>query len=247
MKRRSGGNQAPGDERRKPPSRAKTAPSGSVRRREGFQRASMDPAMFSPEFDLSAAIEASQATYDKKDPDTIRWLKLHRVPRYVAANLERVIAGEGFSQEEARWCCIQFGVRQLLSSEHYQSWKQLRDLAISKTTRYQCDGDWDDVQERLNHFSFKPGDCHSGTYAISARIPEEIKKKLQRAANVLGMPASTLAAICVIDALRNLDGVMHKSDMDATMDDFFELLQRRTRRLRNLLVEIEILSPGQAP
>jgi hypothetical protein len=120
-------------------------------------------------------------------------------------------------------------------------------LAISKTTRYQCDGDWDDVQERLTKFSFKPGDCHSGTYATSARIPEEIKIQVLGAANILGMPASTLATICFIDALRNLDEVMHQSDMDSTMTEFFTLLERRTRRLRNLLVEIEILSPRQEP
>jgi hypothetical protein len=246
MNRRSGGEPTPGEKLPKSP-RAKRDASRSARRGEGFKLASMDPAAISPVFDLSAAIRDSREAYDKKDTDVIKWLKLHRVPRYVAANLERVIAGEGFSQEEARWCCIQFGVGQFISSNRFQAWKQLRDLAISKTTRYQCDGDWDDVQERLNNFPFKPRDCHSGTYAISTRIPEEIKIQVQGAASVIGMPASTLATICVIDALRNLNGVMHQSDMDSTMSEFFTLFERRTRRLRNLLVEIEILSPGQAP
>lgn len=245
MKRRSGRQPKP-REKLRPSSRAVAGQPGSGRREGSVEFGSIDPATFAPVFDLSAAVRASRETYDKKDKDAIKWLKFHRLPRYVAANLERVIAGEGYSQEEARWCCVQFGVQQLLATEQFQEWKQLRELAISKSTRYLCDGDWDDVQERLTRFSFKPGECHSGTYAISARIPEEIRVQVAGAAKILGMPASTLATICFVDALRRLDGVMHQSDMDSTMSEFFTLLERRTRRLRNLLVEIEVLSPGHA-
>jgi hypothetical protein len=201
--------------------------------------------MVSPPFDLFEAVEESREIYDKKDKDIIKSLSLYRVPSYVRANLDRVIFGEKISHEEARWCCIEFGVRRIFASDEFEEWEKLYELATSRKTSYDSDGDWDDVQERLRKFSFKPGDLHSGTYSTNARLPEPIRAQVSGAAKILGMPASTVATICFIDALRDLDHVMHRKDMDATIEEFFTLLKRRTQRLRNLLVEVGVLMPRQ--
>ena len=211
------------------------------------KRASFSRDCFESEFDLLAAIRESQSTYDKQDKDQIKWLSLHRLPKYVIANVDRVIAGEEVSHEEARWCCIEFGIGRLYASGEYKAWEALQELALSKESQYREDGDWDDVQERLTTFRFQPTDCHQGTRSVNARIPEPIKAQVSGAAKVLGMSATTVATICLIDALRELEFVMHKKDLNATMSEFYRLLRRRTRRLRRLLVEVEVLEPGEAP
>lgn len=247
MKHRSPGAREAGKSRRESATPPKGHESGSARQFRGkFPVASTDPAKFEPVFDLFAAIEESRQTYDKKDRDVIKSLTLYSLPTYVRANLNRVIHDEGVSHEEARWCCIEFGVRQLFASPRFKAWKKLYEQTTSRKTRYKNDGDWDDVQECLNRFRFKPRDLHTGTYTTNARIPEPIRAQVSGAAKVLGMSASTVATTCIIDALRVLEDVMHKDDMDATIEEFYGLLERRTKRLRHLLVEVEAIRPGEA-
>lgn len=209
---------------------------------------SFDPdALVEAQFDLFEAIEKSRKTYDKNDKDLIKTLTLYGLPKYVRANLDREIAGKEVSHEESRWCCIQFGVRRLFADERFQEWEELHDLANSRESHFKNDGDWDDVQERLTRFPFKPHDCYTGTYTTNARIPEPIRAQVTGAAKILGMSASTVATICFIDALRDLDHVMHRKDMDNTIEQFYSLLKRRTQRVRNLLVEVGAIQPRRVP
>lgn len=230
-----------------PPSRvSKPETSPSAPRFKGkFRIASTDPSTFSPVFDLFAAVEDSRSRYDKTDKDLIKSFTLYSLPNYVRANLNRVILNEGVSQEEARWCCIHFGVGRLFADERFKQWNALYELATAKQTHYQNDGDWDDVQDCLERFRFKPNDYYTGARTTNARLPEPIRAQVAGAAKVLGLPASTIATVCFIDALRRLDDVMHGKDMDSTVEDFFNRLERRTQRLRNLLVEVGVIEPRQ--
>jgi hypothetical protein len=198
-------------------------------------------------FDLLSAIKESREASAEGDWDIIKNLTLYKLPNYARANLNRVILNENVSHEEARWCCIHFGVRRICASEQFKEWKKLYELATSKETIYESDGDWDDVQERLTTFKFEPHDLHAGRHTTNARIPEPIKAQVSGVAKILGKSASTIAAVCFIDALRDLDGVMHKKDMDDMMEEFYSILERRTVRLRRLLVEIGVLEPGESP
>ena len=189
------------------------------------------------DFKLSEVIDPLKTLFPE---DEISPLTLRKIPVWIRSEVKRQIFDSRFSEESAMCICIEKALARLEATRDKRLWRLLSEAAIGTKQKYPDSEDFDEVNSFCTKFPFTINDNHGEHYDRNLRMSTRLKTQLTAIAPKLGITASILAQVLLIDGLRSQRDVIHGDLLDKIVTDFYRKLHKRLSKLAHLLRSYEI-------
>lgn len=195
----------------------------------------MDDLEYTHPFDLLTACDKeinrkTESGLEEWRPDNLKQTEMYRVSNAILSNVERLISGSSYSEEQALSALIRHSFeRQNYHCRLKRWWIAIREGVINRDQQFERSQHFSIIYKYVSEHKMNLPNFGTGTRHKKFRIPEDLLGRTGKTAKMLGYSGSEYSHSLIMRSLSECERVEYKDEMRAAVIESHRALEQRIR------------------